>query len=662
MRKLVLALAIGMLIAGSAATVAPQSARAASAPAKVVIVVGATQDSTASYRSEADAAAAEFAKYTSNVIKVYSPNATWSAVAVAAQGANILVYLGHGSGYPNPYVGYEQPNLDNGMGLNAAAGGGDSNTQYYGENFMAQLALAPNAVVILNHLCYASGDTEWGQGVPTQAVAEQRVDGYASGFLRGGAKAVIAEGVDDIGPYIDGLFTAHSTIDSVWKSFPGFHNHVTSWASTRSPGYTSQIDPNLDNPASDGDVYYRSMVSIPSLTTDDAISGQAPGFVSQSGTYYPVAPTRVVDTRGNGIGPTGKLSSGGTYTYQIAGKGGVPSGAIAITGNLTVTNQSASGWVFLGPTILTMPGSSTVNFPVGDNRANGATVPLSAAGTLDAWYKGSNVGATTDLLIDVTGYFLADANGNGYVQYGPHRILDTRDGTGLSGQFTSGTPRQIGVAGVAGLPATGIVAVAGNVTVVNPSYAGFVYLGPTASSDPSSSTINFPAGDIRANNFIVPVAADGTIAAVFHTHPGTTGRLDLVIDISGYFTATGGTLFHTLSPARILDTRSSTGLGGPIPAAAPQTLQVTGAGGVPGDAVAISANLTVTQQSYGGWAAMGPAVSPSTPFSNLNFPVSDNRANGVIVPLTADGKVQLVYGAPSGQATHLILDVNGYFK
>ena len=83
---------------------------------------------------------------------------------------------------------------------------------------------------------------------------------------------------------------------------------------------------------------------------------------------------------------------------------------------------------------------------------------------------------------------------------------------------------------------------------------------------------------------------------------------------------------------------------------------------MPGDAVAISANLTVTQQSYGGWAAMGPAVSPSTPFSNLNFPVSDNRANGVIVPLTADGKVQLVYGAPSGQATHLILDVNGYFK
>ena len=658
MRKLVLALAVGMLVAASASAVAPQSAKAAAVQAKVVIVVGATQGTTASYRSDADAAAAVFAKYTSNITKVYSPNATWAAVSAAAQGANILVYLGHGSGYPNPYVGYLQPNGDNGMGLNAAAVNSDSNTQYYGENYMAQLALAPNAVVLLNHLCYASGDSEWGKGLPSLSVAQQRVDGYASGFLRGGARAVIADGLNDLSSYIDGMFTSHSTIDAVWKSADDFHNHLSSWASTRSAGYTSQIDPDLDHPASDGDVYYRSMVSIPSLATDSVVSGATPPYVSQSGTYHPVTPARVVDTRGLGIGPAGKLASGGAYTYQISGKGGVPSGAIAVTANITVTGQLYGGWVFVGPTIWTKPGSSTVNFPVSDDRANGVTVPLSASGSLDAWYDGT-VGATTNLIIDVTGYYLG-TDGDGYTQYGPHRILDTRDGTGLRGQFVSSTPRTINVAGVSGIPSTGVVAIAGNVTVVSPSYRGYVFVGPTATSTPSSSTINFPAGDIRANNFIVPVNSDGTISAVYIS--SVTGRLDLVIDIFGYFTAGSGAQFHTLNPTRILDSRSGTGLTGPIPSSTPETLQIVGAGGVPSGAAAISANLTVTGQSYAGWAAIGPSISTATPFSNLNFPVGDNRANGVIVPLTDDGSAQLAYGASPGQQAQLILDVNGYFK
>lgn len=648
-----------MFAAAGASAATPQSVHAAAVQTKVVIVVGATQGTTASYRSDADAAAAVFARYTSNITKVYSPNATWGAVSAAAKGANILVYLGHGSGYPNPYVSYLQPWGDNGMGLNATAAGTDNNTQYYGENYMAQLGLAPNAVVMLNHLCYASGDSEWGMGLPTLSVAQQRVDGYASGFLRGGARAVIADGLNDLSSYINGLFTSHSTIDSVWKSASDFHNHVSSWASTRSPGYTSQIDPDLDHPAPDGDVYYRSMVSIPSLATDDVVAG-TPSFVGGSGTYYPVGPARVVDTRGNGIGPTGKLSSGRAYTFQISGKGNVPSGAIAVTANVTVTNQSSLGWIFVGPSIGPQPVSSTVNFPVGDNRANGATVPLSTSGALDAWY-GAPPGSSTDLVIDVTGYFLAGTAGDGYTSHGPDRILDTRDGTGLSGKFVSAVPRQVKIAGVDGIPSTGVVAVAGNVTVVRPSTGGYAFVGPTATSRPTSSTINFPAGDIRANNFIVPVGSDGTISAVYVASSGS-GQLDMVIDVFGYFTAGGGAQFHTLDPTRILDSRYAIGLAGPIPSATAQTLLIVGTAGVPTGASAITANLTVTGQTYVGWAAIGPNISSATPFSNINFPLGDNRANGVIAPLTGDGKAQLMYGAPGGQRIQLILDVNGYFK
>jgi hypothetical protein len=124
MRKPAAALAMGLLVSASGLGGAVPGVAAADSHAKVVIVVGATGSLTASYRASGDSAAATFSKYTSNIVKVYSPNATWAAVQAAAQGASVLVYLGHGSGFPNPYVGYLQPNGDNGMGLNATAGNG----------------------------------------------------------------------------------------------------------------------------------------------------------------------------------------------------------------------------------------------------------------------------------------------------------------------------------------------------------------------------------------------------------------------------------------------------------------------------------------------------------------------------------------------------------
>ena len=47
---------------------------------------------------------AEAIQHTPNVIQVYSPNATWSAVKAATAGANVVIYLGHGNGWPSPYT------------------------------------------------------------------------------------------------------------------------------------------------------------------------------------------------------------------------------------------------------------------------------------------------------------------------------------------------------------------------------------------------------------------------------------------------------------------------------------------------------------------------------------------------------------------------------
>jgi len=658
MRKLALALAMALLVStgvlgGAAQTVAADS------QAKVVIVVGATGSLTAGYRSSADSVASTFSKYTSNVVKVYSPDATWGAVQAATQGASVLVYIGHGSGYPNPYVGYLQPNGDNGMGLNSAAGGGDSNTKYYGENYMAQLGLAGNAVVILWKLCYASGDDEWGAGTPTLSVAQTRVDGYASGFLRGNARTVIADGLGSISPYIDALFTTHESIDQMWRNAPNFHNHVMAWASTRNSGYTSEIDPQLDRPESDGDVYYRSMVSLPGLSTDD-VGLVAPVITIYAPTsYVPITPTRILDTR-NGIGAPGPLISHAPWTFQVTGRGGVPANATAVTGNLTVTAQSSPGYLYIGPSAMSYPTNSTLNFPLADDRANAVTVALSTAGTLSLTDVGS-VGATAHALFDVTGYFVPDTSGATYVSFVPTRFLDSRSGNGLSGAFTSHAARTFQITGRGGVPANA-AAVTGNLTVTGQSSAGFLYVGPVAMNDPTSSTLNFPVGDDRANQVTVALGTGGTLSITF-VAPNAGQIAHAIFDVTGYFVpGTSGARYVPLTPSRLLDSRSGNGLSGPFTSDVARNFQVSGRGGVSGNSVAVTGNLTVTGQTSLGYLYIGPGAVNNPTTSTLNFPKGDDRANGVTVALGVGGTLSVTYAAPtSGPIAQVIFDVTGYF-
>jgi flagellar hook assembly protein FlgD len=257
--SMVLTVVVGSFAAPFAA---PALAAAAKTPAKVVIVVGATHGTTAKYRTYADAAYAEAIKYTTNVVKVYSPNATWSKVKAAAVGASVLIYFGHGNGWPSPYTYDPAYTTKDGMGLNATAGNGDYNNKYYGEPYMASLDLAPNAIVLLHHLCYASGNSEPGAAAPTASVARQRISNYAAGFLKSNAQAVIADGHRGPAEYLRALFTTDQTIESLWRTLPSNNGHITSFTSTRTSGVKALMDPET---ATTG--YYRSLVTDPTLTT-----------------------------------------------------------------------------------------------------------------------------------------------------------------------------------------------------------------------------------------------------------------------------------------------------------------------------------------------------------------------------------------------------------
>jgi hypothetical protein len=240
---------------------ATQPQATAAAGKKVVIVVGPSGSATSNYIYNAKKLAAQARSYGAAVYEIYSPNATWGRVKTYAQGANVLIYLGHGNGWPSPYRPFQVYTKD-GLGLNATAGNGNYNVKYWGEYYVDRyINLAPNAVVILNRLCYASGNSEWGSANPTKSVAVQRVDNYGAGFLRANAKAVFAEGVSSAGYVLNGLFNSNRTISDIfWSASNATKTYSFGFTSVRTPSYKALMDPSAPSR------YYRSVIGSLGMT------------------------------------------------------------------------------------------------------------------------------------------------------------------------------------------------------------------------------------------------------------------------------------------------------------------------------------------------------------------------------------------------------------
>ena len=90
---------------------------------------------------------------------------------------------------------------------------------------------------------------------PTVDVARQRVDNYASAFLKAGAAAVIADGHHDINGYIRDLFTTSQSIESLWANQAGSNGNVVSFPSTGRRGRRPTRIPQTPTSG-----FYRSLV------------------------------------------------------------------------------------------------------------------------------------------------------------------------------------------------------------------------------------------------------------------------------------------------------------------------------------------------------------------------------------------------------------------
>lgn len=114
----------------------------------------------------------------------------------------------------------------------------------------------------------------------------------------------------------------------------------------------------------------------------------------------------------------------------------------------------------------------------------------------------------------------------------PCRLQDTREAG--QGPVHSGAAETWFVHAACGIPSTAR-AVSVNVTIVAPTAGGFLTLFAGDQPAPQTSTINFRAGQVRANNAVIPLATNGEGTLGVLTSIGGPGSVHVVLDVNGYF-------------------------------------------------------------------------------------------------------------------------------
>ncbi len=348
---------------------------------------------------------------------------------------------------------------------------------------------------------------------------------------------------------------------------------------------------------------------------------------------------------------TASANLGGSI-QDVATVTGAPAPAPTPTGSVT--------FVLYGPDNAVCVGSPIFNSgpkPLGGGppptAISGAFTPTSAG--VYRWiasYNGdANYAAVTGACNDVNEISVVTASGSGrYNPLTPARILDTRNGPGPVGP---GATVDVQITGQGGVPASGVTAVAVNVTVTQPTASSFMTIFPAGSPRPLAANLNYTPNKTVANLVVVKVGAGGKVSMF-----NSTGSTHAIYDVAGWYSdVTGGSdgRYVPVTAARLLDTRGGVRLG-------PNSsldLQVSNQGGVPATgAVAAVLNVTVTGPTATSFLTVHPTGTTRPLAANVNFTSGTTQGNRVFAKLGTGGKVTIYNNAGS---TDVIVDVSGYF-
>jgi YVTN family beta-propeller protein len=423
------------------------------------------------------------------------------------------------------------------------------------------------------------------------------------------------------------------------------------------------------------------------------------------GAYTALSPFRVCDTRA--ALPTNQctghtLGTAASIDVHVTGKTGslgqsVPGDALAVALNVTALSESTTNsFISVFPAGEPLPKVSNISFDAGATQANLVLVRLAAGGDVSVF----NAVGRADVVVDVEGYFAppgATPVAGEYHTMPPLRICDTRAGKGtecagsVDHPLPANTWRDVVLSGLPSgaandtpsIPIDSAAVAVFNLTVVNGTQATYVSVAsPNMTTDacptkpPAVSNLNPHTGSALPNRVISALGPHQDVCVY-----NAAGSVDFIVDVNGWFgdgteggTVPRGTLFYSIPPARICDTRPTKN--GSIANCQNQSLgpkdalgiQVAGKSlvpdsGGPNPPTAVVANLTAVAGTATTFFTLFPADAAQPLSSDLNPRAGDVVANlaFVTVPTSgiASGTVALYNAAGTINA---ILDVAGWFQ
>jgi hypothetical protein len=217
-----------------------------------------------------------------------------------------------------------------------------------------------------------------------------------------------------------------------------------------------------------------------------------------------------------------------------------------------------------------------------------------------------------------------------------------------------------------------------NVTAITPPTEGFITVGPrpagvgdvfndqfTYKDWPTASNLNTKVGETVPNLVLARVGAGGKIRLYNFNYP-----THMVADVAGWFdssaltSTSSGSAFYGVPPQRLVDTRNGVGEAslvddGKFAPLDSRTFTVAGVAGVPSNVESVVLNITAVSPTGTGYVTAYPDNTTRPDASNLNLNPKSDRSNLAVVKVGSNGKIRLFVAEA---ATHLIVDVFGYFK
>jgi hypothetical protein len=413
----------------------------------------------------------------------------------------------------------------------------------------------------------------------------------------------------------------------------------------------------------------------------------ATAAIIQPNGYVPVTPCRIFDTRPHGsagicagapplAAAFGRNLARDVPMSALLGGGVVPWGTTAVVLNITAVNATTPTYLTAYPAGVARPLSSSLNVNSASAVANLVTVQLGPEGLTGAGLHFYNYNGSVNVIADLEGYFTPLSTSTaGYNAVSPCRAFDTRGGGGALctgaalhvGKVGPGRTLTVKIAGIGGLPATGVRAVVLNLTAVNATAQTYEKVYPGGGARPLASNLNVGLRAAVANLVTVPLNASAGTISVYNLG----GTVDLLADLAGYYSSTGAS-YYPITPCRAVDSRSgmvdclpkSLPVIGPLLGTEPVQLSMPGVGPIPTTPVikAVAFNLTVVNSSTSTYVTAFPADSARPNVSDIDVHNALPLSNQVIVRVpTSGGKTGLIQVQNQIGSIDFVIDIAGYY-